>query len=355
MNALIISLNFNPGHFSHLVANYRLFEDHGFSPYLYVNESFNKMDDKNEFRKINSSEELEELKTIDAAIFWFPSLRNIFAIIRLRFLFKSKIIYIYHEPFDAIKNYYNSGFRFKKIAKICLINLVNIPVIFFSHRIVLPSSAALRLYEKKYTFLNSRYSLVPLIFDDESDSSIDSTRKNCVSYIGTIAADHAFDRFVVFVDSAIKKGWFSDLIFSIATSSIIPDKERALLSPYLQSGKVLITEGHPMSTDEINGHYRSSIVVWNAYHRSMQSGVLPKAYMFGAAVIAQLRNANEFIKDHETGVLINDNHDILEIKSAIDEIIKNKFFFFNNCRKMFLETFYYKANADKFLKILNRK
>ena len=44
MNALIVSLNFNPGHFSHLIANYKLLEDVGYKPYLYVNEAFNKMD-----------------------------------------------------------------------------------------------------------------------------------------------------------------------------------------------------------------------------------------------------------------------------------------------------------------------
>lgn len=355
MNALIISLNFNPGHFSHLAANYKLLKDHGFSSYLYVNKSFIKMDEKNEFKKITHSHELEQVKKIDFAIFWFPSLRNIIEIIRLKYIFRARIVYIYHEPFDSIKNYYNSGFRFKKIAKICLINLVNLPVIFLSHQVVLPSSGALRLYEKKYTFFNSKYSLIPLLFDDESNPLIDATRKNSISYIGTIAADHAFDRFVAFVDSAIKNSWFPDQVFSIATSSVIPGKERAILNPYFQSGRVVLTEGHPMSTDEINGHYRNSFVVWNAYHRSMQSGVLPKAYMFGAAVIVQLKNSNEFIKDHQTGILINDNHDILEIKSAVEDVLKNRLFYFDNCRKMFLENFYYKANADKFMEILNGK
>lgn len=355
MNALVISLNFNPGHFSHLAANYKLLEGRGFSPYLYVNKEFEKMDEFNEFRKISHPHDLEQMTNIGLAVFWFPSLRNIIEIIRLKYVFKAQIVYIYHEPFDSIRSYYRSGFRFNKIVKICLVNLVNIIVIFLSHRIVLPSSAALSLYEKKYTLLNSSYSLMPLLFDDEAGPSLDASQKNAISYIGTIAADHAFDRFVAFVDVAIHSGWFPNQVFLIATGSVIPKKERAILSPHLQSGRVVVDEGHPMSTDEINEHYRSSIVVWNAYHRSMQSGVLPKAYMFGAAVIVQLKNANEFIKDRQTGILIKDNNNIFEIKSALEDIVKDRSFYFNNCRQMFIDTFYYKSNTERFLTMLGSK
>ena len=349
MNSLIISLNFNPGHFSHLIANYKLFRDCGFTPHLYINKSFNHMDKNDEFSKINNPRELWKLKTIDIAVFWFPSLKNIFEIIKLRIFFKAKIFYIYHEPFDSIRNYYKAGFRFKKIVKICLINLVNIPVIFLSHRIVLSSSASLFLYQKKYTFFNKNYSRIPLIFDDEAAPLLlEDAPKKFISYIGTIAADHAFDRFVDFVDSAIKNDWFSNLKFLIATKSKIPVREKYILGHYLQSGKVVISEGHPMTNEEINHYYRESLVVWNAYNRSMQSGVLPKAYMFGAAVLGLFRNANEFAENHKTGILINDNSDVIEIKNAVEEILSKKIFFFQNCRKMFLSTFYYKSKIKDF-------
>lgn len=355
MNAVIVSLNFNPGHFSHLIANYNLFKDCGLTPYLYVNKSFNQMDEKNEFRKINYPSELSTLKTIGAAVFWFPSLKNILEIIRLRIFFKSKIIYIYHEPFDSIKSYYNSGFRFKKIVKICLINLVNIPVILLSHRIVLPSSSSFSLYQNKYTFLNKNYSLIPLLFGDEADPISEEIPKKFISYIGTVAADHAFDRFVDFVELAIKNDWFPDLKFLVATSSKIPIREKDILEPYLQSGKVVISEGHPMTNEEINHYYRDSLVVWNAYNRSMQSGVLPKAYMFGAAVIVLCRNTNEFVDNHRTGVLIIDNKNTIEIKKAVEEILDQKALFFQNCRNKFFEKFYYKNKMGDYLSLLDNK
>jgi hypothetical protein len=353
LNVLIASLNFNPGHFSHLIANYKLFKDCGFKSYLYINKSFNCMDGKNEFNKINTPKELCKIKTIDTAVFWFPSLKNIIEIIRLRIFFKSKIVYIYHEPFDSIKNYYRAGFSFKKITKICLINLVNIPVIFLSHRVILPSKSSFLLYQKKYTILNKNYFLLALFFDDEAGNLLQETTKKFISYIGTIAADHAFNRFVDFVDSAIKNNWFPNLNFLIATGSKIPVKERNILEPYLKTGKVVISEGHPMSNEEINYYYRGSLLVWNAYNRSMQSGVLPKAYMFGAAVIVLFRNANEFIENHKTGILINDSNDVIEIKKAVEEVLSKKNFFFQNCRKMFLNTFYYKNRIKDFLSLLD--
>jgi len=351
MNILVVSLNFNPGHFSHLGANYKLLIDAGSTPYLYINRLFNRMDKSDWFEKINSGDGLKNLKNIDAAVFWFPSLRNIFEIIRLKMFYRSKVIYIYHEPFDSIQNYYKSGFGFKKIAKIWLINLVNIPVIFLSDSIVLPSTSSFNLYKKKYTSLNKKYSLIPLIFDDEATADVVEVKK-FISYIGTVAADHAFDRFVDFVAMAIDKQWFPDMTFLVATSSRIPAREKAILEPHLKSGKVVVSEGYPMTNEEINCHYRGSLIVWNAYNRSMQSGVLPKAYMFGAAVIVLSRNANEFVENHKTGVLIEDNNDMVKIKEAMEEIIIDMDYFSLNCRRKFLEVFYYKNRIAEFMNLL---
>ena len=352
MNALIVSLNFHPGHFSHLVANYKLFEDAGLVSHLYVNKLFNKMDENKEYRKLNSSSEFDKLKDIGVAVFWFPSLKNILEIIRLKLLFKAKIIYVYHEPFDSIKNYYNSGFRFKKILKICLINLVNMPVLFFSNKVILPSQSSLALYEKKYTWLNNNYAHMPLLFDDEAQLTIVPT-KQYFSYIGTVAADHAFDRFIEFVEAAVKNSWLSGTKFLIATSSSIPTAQEMLLRPLMSSGRIEICSGHPMTNSEINNFYKNSQIVWNAYNRSMQSGVLPKAFMYGAAVIVLRRNANEFIDNEITGILIEDNSNLDEIRKAAEVIISKKNDYFINCRNKFLEKFYYKNKIKDYLFVLN--
>lgn len=352
MNILITSLNFNPGHFSHLVANYKLFEEGGFESYLYINKTFNQMDEANEFKKINDSSSLKKLKDIKAAVFWFPSTKNILEILRLKIFYKSKIIFVHHEPFDSIKKYYDSGFRFKKILKIILVNCVNIPVILLADAVILPSRSSFALYEKKDAYLNRNYVSIPLLFDDEAKLDRAPTKKY-ISYIGTVAADHAFDRYVVFVEAAIKNTWFPEMTFLIATASIIPKEQREILEPLMDSGRIVISEGHPMKNSEINSFFRESQVVWNAYNRSMQSGVLPKAFMFGAAVLMLRRNANEFLDNDITGVLINDNKNLLEIKKAIEDIISDKENYFKNCRKKFLNTFYYKNKIEKYSTLIS--
>jgi len=349
MNVLVVSLKFNPGHFSHLIANYNLFLDCGFKPYLYVNKSFNKMDETHKYDKINSFNIVRKLKTVEAAVFWFPSFLNIIDIIRLRIIYKSKIAYVFHEPFDSIKNYYSSGFSFKKIFKIFLINVINIIVVILAHKIILPSSKAFNLYKKKYAFLNKNFSLVPLIFDDEAAPPLVEKQKKYFSYIGTIAADHAFDCYIHFIESCMKNNWFPELSFLIATKNEISANEKKIIDPYLKNGRIVITEGHSMSTEEINSHYGDSLIVWNAYYRSMQSGVLPKAYMFGAAVIGSYHCNNEFVENHITGVLVDDNKNVFEIKNAVKEILDRKELFFKNCRNNFFENFYYKKRAKDFI------
>ena len=186
-NTLIVSLNFNPRHFSHLIANYKLLEDAGYTPYLYVSGEFNKMDKDEKYNKINCSKELKKIKSVELAIFWFPSLFNIVEIIRLRILYKSTITYVYHEPFESIKNYYNSGFSFRRILKIYLIDLISIVVILLAHKIILPSSKAFNLYNEKYSFFNKKFTMIPLIFDDEASNLLEGNHKKYFSYNNSYA------------------------------------------------------------------------------------------------------------------------------------------------------------------------
>lgn len=351
MNALIVSLNFNPGHFSHLIANYKLFEELDYKPFLFINDSFTKMDVDNKYDKIYNLNNFKKTE-IGVAVFWFPSLNNIWQIVKLNIFFKSKIVYVFHEPFDSFKNYYKSGFGVIKILKIFLINLLNILILFLSDSVILPSNSSLLLYKKKYKWINKNFRSIPLIFDDESDGIIEIDNKKFISYIGTVAADHAFDKYVNFAEKAMQNCWFKNFTFLIATSSTIPEVERKRLKKFIDNGKIVIVEGSPMSNQEINEFYNKSAVVWNAYNRSMQSGVLPKAFMFGTPVILLEKNANEFVNNKKDCVFLSNNEDTLEIKEAINFIEFNQKEFKNNCRDKFLSTFYYKSKIEIFGKLI---
>jgi hypothetical protein len=355
MHALVVSLNFNPGHFSHLVATYRLLAEAGYTPHLYVHPSFERMDEKDEFRKLTSARQLKALGPVMAAVFWFPSLRNLVEMLRLR-LGGSRVAYVFHEPFDSIASYRRSGFSRLKVARITAISLINIPVLLLAQQVMLPSAVSLRLYRKRYLWLNGHFHHVPLLFDDEAAASPGvPPPKDCIAYIGTIAPDHAFDCFVDFAKAAIEQKRLLGHTFLIATRSDLPDREREILGQLAASGRLRVHAGRSMSTEEINEHFRRSLVVWNAYRRSNQSGVLPKAFMFGAAVVASAELDNEFVEDGVTGRLVRDRHDVAEIASAVEDIVENADCYGRACRSKFLCTFYYRSKLQTFLQLVGSR
>lgn len=347
--ALVISLKYNPGHFSHLAASYRLLEELGYHPHLLIHPAFNHLDPNEQLRRSNKLSQLRALRPISLVIFWFPSLRNISTIVRLRCMStQTHVLYVFHEPFESIKIYRASGFGWAHVLKIVLVNLVSTATIALCDAVLLPSLTALATYKAKYTRLNSNYWCVPLLFDDERATSDEVGDRRFFSYIGTIAADHAFDRYVSFVQEAVDRGWLPNITFLIATRSCIPHAQRAILEEIAGSGRVVIQAGRPMSTKEINEYYRRSLMVWNAYYRSTQSGVLPKAYMFGTPVIALNRNANEFLEDRKTCVLIEDNANVSEIRSAVEWVAGRFDELSRHCRERFLGTFYYRSHLTTF-------
>lgn len=348
MSTLIISLNFHPGHFSHLVANYKLFQEQGENPTLFVHPEFSKMDRENKFSKIFSLSELKE-KKISKAVFWFPSLKNIWQLLVLKYKHKSKIYYVYHEPFDSISNYRKGGFSYFKIFKILLINIINLFIVALSDKIFLPSQKSYTIFQSKYKKLNSEFVFLPLIFDDESQSfNLTTQKKEYISYIGTVAEDHAFDEFVEFVLFCDENNHYNELKFLIATKSIIDTNLIAKLVRLVEKGRLELFCGKPLSNQEINSCFIRSILVWNAYHRSNQSGVLPKSFMFASPVIIQKNNVNEFVREGYNAIFINDNSNVNEIKQAIDKIIVNIDEFSQNSRNTFLEKFYYRNYINYF-------
>lgn len=352
LNAIIVSRNFNPGHYSHLIANYKLLSECGIDTFMYHHSSFNKMGEIGRERIFNSYYELKRAGKIDVAIFWFPSLKNILDIIFLRFYYGTKVVYVFHEPLESARAYLVAGFGLLRTARILLIGRVNYLLVLLSNKIILPSAKAYSTFETSYSSAHKKYELIPLLFDDEAAHINTVNERSFISYIGTIAEDHAFDEYVKFVMQAIVNDWFPQYTFLIATKSAVPVSQRSLLSNYVSLGKVIIREGQPMSNSEINGYYNSSIVVWNAYRRSMQSGVLPKAFMFGTPLIVSSYNSSEFFESHQHGVMVGGNYDVDEMKMAVKDVVANFVKYSASCRQKFLSTFCYKAHTAKFMKFV---
>ena len=118
-NAIVISLNFNPGHVSHLVASYKQCEELGYSPTYFVDKKF--VDFLPADSEILTS--AKSLKKVELAIFLFPSQKNLPLIWSLKHK-GCKIAYIFHEPLAPMNVYRESGFSIRYLVKLWLINIL---------------------------------------------------------------------------------------------------------------------------------------------------------------------------------------------------------------------------------------
>ena len=349
--ALIISLKYHPGHFSHLIAYYSLLKDIGYNSHLYINKKFANLDIDSSYNKIYDISILD-YKKFDIVIFLFPSFKNILEIIKFRILSSSKIIYLFHEPIISYNEFYKSGFNIFYLIKLFFIDTINKFLIFLSSKIILSSVKALNVYNKKYNFLNCKTSLIPLLFDDENNNeNINIRDKVYISYIGTIAPDHAFNKFCDYVEFALSNNLFKNCKFLIATGSKLNIDIKSKLENIDHFSRLLIVEGKWLSNLEINNYYNKSLLIWNSYDRSTQSGVLPKSFMFSTPVLGNNLIPNEYLVHKKNGIYLNDNSDFAEITDAIKYISKNIEDLSLYSRKTFLNFFYYKRFKNK-LKIL---
>lgn len=331
--ALIVSLNFHPGHVSHLRASYRQMEELGYESVFCVNEAFT------DYFPADSRicvYEKAEVPQAAVAIFVFPSQRNV-ALIRSVKRRGTKIVYIFHEPLARLKIYREAGFSLSYLARLWLVNRISALTVRLSDVVLLPSRKAVELYSNNSLYRNDNYHYLPLLYDDERSPEIVNAQRRFFSYIGTVAADHSFTEYLQFVEWAVRENRLPDLQFLIATKSEF-DVPPALA----ESPRVVVRKGVPLSDEAINACYASSYAVWNAYVRTTQSGVLAKSFMFGTPAIVLRKNLSEFTEDGKEVVAIADNTSFAEIEAAVLRIVESFPHFSDAARRRFEGTFYYR-------------
>lgn len=344
MTALIISLNFNPGHVSHMVASYKQCEELNYESVYFVNPAFVPFLPKNS--RIVSATDGERPKA-DLAIFLFPSQKNLPLIWKLKRQ-GVKIVYIFHEPLASMKVYRDAGFSKKYLAKLWLIDYISALTVKWSDYILIPSAKAVKYYEENSLYTNKNYHYLPLMYSDECEVHHTSMSRTYFSYIGTIASDHSFLEYLDFVEWAVTNKKLEGINFMVVTKS-----EFDVPTVLQNIDRVTIHKGKPMTDEEINTYYSRSIAVWNAYARTTQSGVLAKSFMFGTPAVVLRANLNEFTHDGQNVMAIGNNTDKEQIATAIQEINANQCSFVVECRKEFEKSFYYGVYNEQFKKIIN--
>lgn len=351
MKVFITSLKYSPGHFSHLIAYYKLFEELNYEPYLYVDKMYSTfLAEYDSLRYIYSESFMPE--TIpDIVLFYNADVSNYKYAKYFKSTLKSKILYVYHEPWDGLFNYLKEGFV--QGVKVFIAHKYSQKLLKYCDMILLPSQYALDNYKKRESKLNSSYSYFPLIFDDEKSDESDITQKRYFSYIGNAIQVHQFEKYIEFMKYALANN--VSYQFLIATKSNIDSYISKDIQQGIIDGKVKILKGNDISNCTINDCYNKSFCIWNLYSRTTQSGVLGKAFMFHTPVIASNQGSfPQYIIDGYNGIIKSPTIDFAELNKSLINIKDYLKSYSANARNTFEKTFYYKTNKIIFQDILNR-
>jgi hypothetical protein len=343
--ALVVGLGYHPGHFLHMLAFIEMFRKLNYTVYDCFENRYDKTSSKISRLKLFS------LQKIDVSIIYTPSLFNFIVVPYLRIIRRSHVYFYFHEPFDTVKSYKDAGFSMSRILMLMCIDLTNKLCCFASSVILLGSDRSLNVYYRKYLVYNRNFQKLPLIYPDKEVSKNIFQKKKYISYIGTVASDHAFENFFSFIISAVSDNKFRNFSFLIATSSTLPITMFNTLKKYDVYNQVKLVHGTYMDDDFINNCYAESMMVWNAYVRGMQSGVLARSFMFATPVLVYRENINEFVRDKINSYFITDLNDFEQFKNAIVYCFENLEFLTKNARDTFDWTF----NYNNYLSIFNNE
>ena len=349
--AVVVSLRHNPGHYSHLVGMGKSLVDLGFEVEYLLDSPYAQVPELSAVAPVlySSAESLKREHT--HAIFVNISLQNwrVAAALKQR---GARILYIYHEPWRYSLDYF-VGEGLKRWLSSALAHQVSKAMLKHSDVVILPSEYALQTYAKGDVRYNCNAHSIPLMYPDEVNGSfaVPPARKY-FSYIGNICGAHGFDEYLGFMRHAFARGLGLDFLIA-SKRPLPPDVLRdACIRNHLH--RIHIACGRPLTIPEINRYYAESFCVWNLYRRSTQSGVLVKAFMFGTPVIAGRGGSfPEFVRDGFNGRFASVG-DYPAIEAAALDIRERLHEYSANCRKTFLETFYYRASLRKLERLLSQ-
>ncbi|RLI45422.1 glycosyltransferase family 1 protein [Candidatus Bathyarchaeota archaeon] len=344
MRIVMSSLKFSPGHLSHIIAYAKLFEKIGWNVLLWLDERYRPIISDCEFPIKWYPQSLQE--NINAIFLANVSITNHIICKELKKR-KTKIIYLYHEPWEGFKQYLKEGV--KQALKAAVAHHFSVKTLKFSNLVIVPSDYALNLYMRRDMQYNKNVIVIPLLFEDEASGKIDFLKKEYFSYIGHAVKGHAFDLYINLIKYMYKQG--VEMKYEIATRTNLSKllKKDKTLQRMVKDRVLKVSHGRPLTNSEINQAYERGFCVWNIYRRSTQSRVLPKAYMFGTPVIASnIGSFPEFVESGKTGQIVSLGkvsyeglvEKLLEIKTNIRSYSKNT-------RDFFLKVFYYKSYVEK--------
>lgn len=340
MKIAVLSLRFAPGHVAHLRAYRELYSELGCEVRLFLDKPYKDfIDEDSRHTFIDSADEVFNWNP-DKVFSYNIANENI----KVAKICKKKGIpffYVLHEPWDSIKELIALG---KRAPRRIAANVVNYLTSQNAHKVILASSNGVAKYEKYMKRCNKNYALFPLIFCDDYDNSQKIDRKY-FSFIGGFTEPRGCSAFLNYIKHSITSG--KDTKFCIATRNTL-ELTDPILRKAAKNGSLVVFAGKPMTSNEINQHYREAICSWNAYISSTQSGVLPNALMQGSPVLVTDRgDSADIVEDKKEGCFISLPHKNEEIEKAYDYIKAHIEEMTEASRTAFHNYYEYKIYLDK--------
>ena len=340
MKIAIVSLRFAPGHIAHLRAYRELFLSLGCEVRLFLDKGYEDF--------IVKADDIEFVEAIKPIQMWKPDRVFSYNIANLNIKLAKQcrrscvpFYYVLHEPWDSFKELIALRQRMpRRVAA----NMVNYLTAHYAYKVILASENGKHKFLKYMKGCNNNYAVFPLIFCDDFDNGKDIERKY-FSFIGGFTVMRGCNEFLDFIKYSIAQNL--GIKFCIATRNNV-DISDPVLGKALSDGALCVFAGKPMTSDEINLHYRESVCAWNAYKSSTQSGVLPNALMQGAPVLVTDRgDSAEIITEKKDGCFIGLPHKNEEIEAKYRYIADHIDEISASARETFHKKYEYKIYLDK--------
>ena len=336
MKVAIVSLRFAPGHIAHLKAYRELFSSLDCETQMFLDKGYRAF--------VSETRDIKFVDSIQSILSWKPDMVFSYNIsnvnIRLSRQCKKNSIpfyYVLHEPWDSFRELISLR---KRMPRRVVANIVNYLTSHYAYKVILASENGLKKYKRYMKGCNRNCAVFPLIFCDDFNEEKQVKRK-FFSFIGGFTYMRGCNEFLSFIKYSITHNL--DIQFCIATrSSVDAILDAPLYKKAIENGTLHVFAGKPMTSNEINLHYRESICAWNAYKSSTQSGVLVNALMQGTPVIVTDRgDTSDVVRDKKESCFINIPYDNEEIYKAYNYIADNIVEMEQKARGTFLNHFLY--------------
>jgi glycosyltransferase involved in cell wall biosynthesis len=237
-------------------------------------------------------------------------------------------VYHVHEPFVQNKEAHGGFHRYW----LYLFEYFQGKLLGVTDIAIVSSNAASDLFDLRYPAFSGKKMLVPLIYEDLGDPSVDTQDREYVTFVGPPVPAKNPGKFLEIVrfsnDSNLS------LKFLLISRSKVNDKR------YFQSKNLEVFSKERISDEEFGGLIKKSIAVLTPYTRETQSSVLLVSYMYGTPVISSnVGGLSEFVFHGETGYLLDVDSNVEHWVNGISYIQRNFSELSENCRKHFVGNF----------------